>query len=86
MPTVIQDVMFGPLNLGWPANKALAGVLVMDPQLLLLDKPTTSLDPPGQHALLALLKNLPQTRSLRRTTFISQQPLVTGRCFWTAAA
>lgn len=96
MPTVLQDVMFGPLNLGWPATEAegrarrtlgavgicgdllrrppyhlsagekrrvaLAGVLVMEPSLLLLDEPTTSLDPPGQRALLDLLKELPQPK------------------------
>jgi cobalt/nickel transport system ATP-binding protein len=96
MPTVLDDVMFGPLNLGWStveANRravqtlrnvgitgellrrppfnlsagekrrvALAGVLVMEPQLLLLDEPTTSLDPPGQRALLELLKALPQPK------------------------
>ncbi|HZS56854.1 MAG TPA: ABC transporter ATP-binding protein [Bryobacteraceae bacterium] len=96
MPTVLDDVMFGPLNLGWPLQKAeqrarqtlaavgiqdelfsrppfhlssgekrrvaLAGVLVMEPQLLLLDEPTTSLDPPGQRALLQLLNTLPQAK------------------------
>jgi cobalt/nickel transport system ATP-binding protein len=96
MPTVLDDVMFGPLNLGWSTTEAesravhtlrnvgisgdllrrppfhlsagekrrvaLAGVLVMEPQLLLLDEPTTSLDPPGQRALLELLKALPQPK------------------------
>jgi cobalt/nickel transport system ATP-binding protein len=96
MPTVLEDVMFGLLNLGLtPANAeecarrvlaevgigpdllkrppfhlsagekrrvALAGVLVMNPQLLLLDEPTTSLDPPGQRALLELLRALPQPK------------------------
>lgn len=96
MPTVLDDVMFGPLNLGWTSQQAadrarqalarvgiaddlfrrppfhlsagekrrvaLAGVLVMEPQLLLLDEPTTSLDPPGQRALLDLLKALPQPK------------------------
>lgn len=96
MPTVLEDVMFGPLNLGWQSKQAedrarrvladvgisddlfrrapfhlsagekrrvaLAGVLVMEPQLLLLDEPTTSLDPPGQRALVDLLKALPQPK------------------------
>jgi cobalt/nickel transport system ATP-binding protein len=96
MPTVLDDVMFGPLNLGWGKEKAerrarallgevgigaelfrrspfhlsagekrrvaLAGVLVMEPQILLLDEPTTWLDPPGQTALLSILRALPQPK------------------------
>lgn len=96
MPTVLEDVMFGPLNLDWAPEEAdrrarqalaqvgigedllrrppfhlsagekrrvaLAGVLVMQPQLLLLDEPTTSLDPPGQRALIELLRALPQPK------------------------
>ena len=96
MPTVLEDVMFGPLNLGWSFEEseqrardvltsvgigadllkrppfhlsagekrrvALAGVLVMEPQLLLLDEPTTWLDPPGQRALLELVRSLPQPK------------------------
>lgn len=96
MPTVFEDVLFGPLNLGWPRDVAeqkarlalqsvglsaeyenrppyhlsagekkrvaLAGVLVMDPEVLVLDEPTTSLDPPGQRALLELLRSIPQPK------------------------
>jgi cobalt/nickel transport system ATP-binding protein len=96
MPTVIDDVMFGLLNLGWSPDAAraracfaleqvglsadyaerapfhlsagekrrvaLAGVLVMDPKLLVLDEPTSWLDPPGQRGLIDLLKELPQPK------------------------
>ncbi len=95
MPTVLEDVAFGPLNQGLPqeeavarakaaleragllhaANKApyhlsagekrqvaLAGVLAMQPKILVLDEPTTFLDPPAQRNLVDLLKDLPQAK------------------------
>lgn len=95
MPTVREDVAFGPLNLGLPPEEvaravagalektglqgmesrapyhlsagekrrvALAGVLAMNPEILVLDEPTTSLDPPGRAAFMTLLGSLPQTR------------------------
>jgi cobalt/nickel transport system ATP-binding protein len=95
MPTVLEDVAFGPLNLGMAPPQglerarqalaqvglagleqkapyllsegekrrvALAGVLAMEPEILVLDEPTTFLDPPGQKDLLSLLKTLPQAK------------------------
>jgi len=95
MPSVLEDVAFGPLNLGLDRNEALeraayylrlvgmeqaalrppyqlssgekrrvaiAGVLAMEPEVLVLDEPTTFLDPPGQRELILLLARLPQAK------------------------
>lgn len=89
--SVIQDIGFGPLNLGIseeeararvtevakqcgitallnrPAHSlsggekarvALAGVLVMRPQLLLVDEPTASLDPPARQRIFEIFDRL----------------------------
>lgn len=95
MPTVLEDVAFGPLNSGIASAAALAharealarvgmegaahrapyhlsagekkrvaiaGILAMRPEILILDEPTTFLDPPTRHALLDLLRGLPQAK------------------------
>lgn len=97
MPTVLEDVAFGPLNIGLDPDDArtravealeevgiahlaakapyhlsagekkrvaIAGILAMRPEILILDEPTTFLDPPGQTSLLELLDRLPQAKIL----------------------
>jgi cobalt/nickel transport system ATP-binding protein len=50
------------LSAGEKRQVALAGVLAMQPEILVLDEPTTFLDPPAQRNLLDLLKDLPQAK------------------------
>jgi len=95
MPTVFDDVAFGPLNLGWPEERvreevaralgavglegyesrsphhlslgekkraSIATVLVMDCRLMVLDEPTTGLDPRGRWQFIELIRGLDQTK------------------------
>jgi len=97
MPTVQEDVAFGPQNLGLAGTEltnrvreclevvgleparflerpcfnlslgekkrvALAGVLAMQPEVLVLDEPSAGLDPRGRRRLIRLLQDFPQTK------------------------
>jgi len=95
MPTVFDDVAFGPINAGYSKEKvrekvkealkevrmegyekrcshhlsfgekkriSLATVLSMQPQILILDEPTSNLDPRARRYLIKLLKNLDLTK------------------------
>ncbi len=49
-----------PLNLsgGQMRRVAIAGILAMDPQILILDEPTAGLDPQGQKEMMEMFKSL----------------------------
>ena len=63
------------LSAGEKRRAALAGVLVMQPEVLILDEPTTFLDPPGIRELAAMLRR--QTMSKLIITHDSQFALET---------
>jgi cobalt/nickel transport system ATP-binding protein len=93
-PTVLEDVAFGPLNLGFSREDAterarqalrlvdmpgyehrithklsggekktlsLATILAMQPEAILLDEPSTGLDPDSREHILRVLNELPQS-------------------------
>lgn len=95
MPTVRDDVAFGPLNLGLPLSEvearvaaalqrvgaehladrppyrlsggekravAIASVLSMQPQILVMDEPSSGLDPAARRRLIELLTSFHHTR------------------------
>ena len=50
------------LSIGEKKRVAIATVLSLDPEILALDEPTSSLDPRGKWALIELLRSLPVTK------------------------
>jgi len=50
------------LSLGEKKRIAIATVLSMNPEILVIDEPTSNLDPRSKWSLIALLKKLPMTR------------------------
>ena len=95
MPTVLQDVAFGPQNMGIDGDEldhgvrhamqavgvadlagrapnhlsfgqkrrvAIAGVLAMQPEILILDEPTSNLDPASRRELSDILRGLDITQ------------------------
>ena len=46
------------LSGGQMRRVAIAGVLAMEPEVLVLDEPTAGLDPKGQHELMEMFYNL----------------------------
>ncbi|MBA4311355.1 MAG: cobalt ABC transporter ATP-binding protein [Chlorobiaceae bacterium] len=50
------------LSGGEKQRVCLAGLLICDPKILVLDEPTRDLDPRGRRELLQILKNIPTTK------------------------
>ena len=95
MPTVLDDMLFGPMNYGlsreeaeWQADEtlaslrmehlklrhnhkmsggekrmaAVAAILAMKPDMLLMDEPSTALDPRNRRTLIRVLRARPETK------------------------
>jgi len=63
--TQVQDLAQRPphhLSGGQKKRVAIAGVLAMNPEILLLDEPSAQLDPYSRRQLIRLLDSLPQTQ------------------------
>ena len=94
MPTVLEDMIFGPVNYGTDRETAvkraeavleqlgisglrdrynhrisggekkmgaIAAILTMEPDTILMDEPTASLDPCNRRKMINLMRSLPQT-------------------------
>ena len=78
----MQDAAARPpyhLSAGEKRRVALAGVLAMDPEIIVLDEPATFLDPPSRSALIEILRGLPQAK------VIITHDLELARCLATRA-
>ena len=95
MPTVLDDMLFAPLNYGMSREEAeakadavlkelgleylkerynhrisggekrmaaIATILTMEPEMILMDEPSSSLDPYNRRKVINTIKKLPQTR------------------------
>ncbi len=79
-----EQAMRAPYHLssGEKRRAAIAGVLAMDPSVLVLDEPTTFLDPPGQRKLFDLLLQLPQAKIIATHDLVLAQKLGTRAVFF----
>jgi ABC-2 type transport system ATP-binding protein len=64
---------FGAYSAGMKQRLGLAAALLNDPELLILDEPTTGLDPMGQRAIRTLIRRLAQETG--KTIFLSSHQL-----------
>lgn len=63
-PEEKKDVSPFMLSGGEKRRVAIAGVLAMEPEVLILDEPTAGLDPKGRRDVLQMIENIRQSRRL----------------------
>lgn len=74
--TMITDVLNNPINFlskGYKRRVALAGALMGDPQVLVLDEPTDGLDPNQKRHIRKLLKQLSKNKTIIISTHILEE-------------
>nr|MDO8135034.1 ATP-binding cassette domain-containing protein [Candidatus Njordarchaeum guaymaensis] len=71
------------LSLGEKRRAAIATVLAMDPEILVLDEPTANLDPKGTSSTIELLRrlNVAGKTIIIATHDVNIVPLIADRCF-----
>lgn len=62
LPQEIRDQSPFELSGGQKRRVALAGVIAMQPEILILDEPTAGLDPAGREEMFAFIRNLHEKR------------------------
>ena len=81
IPTVIEQTVLGPekhkkigsLSKGYRQRVGLAAALIPDPEVLILDEPTTGLDPAQLIEIRTLLKNIATNNTVLFSTHIMQE-------------
>ena len=81
IPTVIEQTVLGPekhkkigsLSKGYRQRVGLAAALIPDPEVLILDEPTTGLDPAQLIEIRTLLKNIATNKTVLFSTHIMQE-------------
>ncbi len=74
--TMITDILDNPINYlskGYKRRVALAGALLGDPQILVLDEPTDGLDPNQKYHIRKLLKRLSKNKTIIVSTHILEE-------------
>ena len=74
--TLLQDTLNRPidtLSKGFKRRVGLAGALLSDPEILILDEPTDGLDPNQKHHVRKLIKKLSQKKGIIISTHILEE-------------
>ncbi len=71
--TAMQNKKLGSLSKGYRQRVGLAQVLIHDPEVIILDEPTTGLDPNQLLKIRALIKTVSQEKTVMLSTHIMQE-------------